>query len=82
MDFIFFLNTLFNTVFNCRPSDSSLPEDAGIEPRTGRNRMRRNARTASGYFEIAVYARILGGRLKVMRTAARVALRDLAMEYM
>jgi hypothetical protein len=29
-----FLNILFNTLFLHRPSDSTLSEDAGIEPRT------------------------------------------------
>ncbi len=29
-----FLTTLFYTAFICRPSDSTVLEDAGIEPRT------------------------------------------------
>jgi hypothetical protein len=54
LDYIFFLYTLFNTVFNCRPSDSTVSEDAGIEPRTRRSSMQRNVRTSNGYFEIEV----------------------------
>jgi hypothetical protein len=32
--FFFFIHTIFSTVFICRPSDSTVPTDVGIEPRT------------------------------------------------
>ncbi len=49
-DFIeFYFCVLYSTLFICRPSDSSVSEDAGIKPRTSALAVRRSNHSASSH---------------------------------